>query len=86
MHLNFKNRQLTYCSFYNVLVATFFVTVLTLQKCYSYVPMALGIIATLSFLFYRFKLKTKSGYLIKRINFYFLRLLAIFNVCNVCYF
>lgn len=43
----------------NLLVAAFFVTVLTFKKGYSYVPMTLGIIATLTFLFYRFKLKLK---------------------------
>ncbi|HGO5847719.1 O-antigen ligase family protein [Mannheimia haemolytica] len=60
MHLNFKKIDNSHIAlFYNVLVATFFVTVLTFKKGYSYVPMALGIIATLSFLFYRFKLKQK---------------------------
>ncbi|HGO5856168.1 TPA: O-antigen ligase family protein [Mannheimia haemolytica] len=60
MHLNFKKIDNSHIAlFCNVLVATFFVTVLTFKKGYSYVPMALGIIATLSFLFYRFKLKQK---------------------------
>ncbi|HGO5855204.1 TPA: O-antigen ligase family protein, partial [Mannheimia haemolytica] len=45
--------------FVNILVAAFFVTVLTFKKGYSYVPMTLGVIATLSFLYYRFKLKIK---------------------------
>ncbi|HGO5814612.1 TPA: O-antigen ligase family protein [Mannheimia haemolytica] len=45
--------------FVNILVAAFFVTVLTFKKGYSYVPMTLGIIATLTFLYYRFKLKIK---------------------------
>ncbi|HDL5699701.1 TPA: ligase, partial [Mannheimia haemolytica] len=43
--------------FVNMLVAAFFVTVLTFKKGYSYVPMTLGVIATLTFLYYRFKLK-----------------------------
>ncbi|HDL6122999.1 TPA: O-antigen ligase family protein, partial [Mannheimia haemolytica] len=48
MHLNFKKIDNSHIAlFYNVLVATFFVTVLTFKKGYSYVPMALGIIATL---------------------------------------
>ncbi|STY62398.1 O-antigen ligase family protein [Mannheimia haemolytica] len=60
MHLNFKKIDNSHIAlFCNVLVATFFITVLTFKKGYSYVPMALGIIATLSFLFYRFKLKQK---------------------------
>lgn len=45
--------------FVNILVAAFFLTVLTFKKGYSYVPMTLGIIATLSLLYYRFKLKIK---------------------------
>ncbi|MFA9500025.1 O-antigen ligase family protein [Mannheimia sp. E30BD] len=45
--------------FVNILVAAFFVTVLTFKKGYSYVPMTLGVIATFSFLYYRFKLKIK---------------------------
>ncbi|HDL5520382.1 TPA: ligase, partial [Mannheimia haemolytica] len=32
--------------FVNILVAAFFVTVLTFKKGYSYVPMTLGVIAT----------------------------------------
>ncbi|HDL5523680.1 TPA: ligase, partial [Mannheimia haemolytica] len=45
--------------FVNILVAAFFVTVLTFKKGYSYVPMTLGVIATFSFLYYRSKLKIK---------------------------
>lgn len=60
MHLNLKKIDNSHITlFCNVLVATFFVTVLTFKKGYSYVPMALGIISTLSFLFYRFKLNIK---------------------------
>lgn len=71
----------------NLLVAAFFVTVLTFKKGYSYVPMTLGIIATLTFLFYRFKLKMKwkfdkeEKYFIFALIAYFLTFVmsAIFN-------
>ncbi|AHG76955.1 O-antigen ligase family protein [Mannheimia varigena] len=60
MHFNFKKIDSSHIAlFCNALVATFFVTVLAFKKGYSYVPMTLGVIATLSFLFYHFKLKQK---------------------------
>lgn len=60
MFLNVNKIEKTQITlFVNILVAAFFVTVLTFKKGYSYVPMTLGIIATLSFLYYRFKLKIK---------------------------
>lgn len=60
MLLNFKKIEKPQITlFVNILVAAFFLTVLTFKKGYSYVPMTLGIIATLSFLYYRFKLKIK---------------------------
>lgn len=60
MQLSFKKIDNSHIAlFCNALVATFFVTVLAFKKGYSYVPIALGVIATLSFLFYRFKLKQR---------------------------
>lgn len=60
MLLNFRKIEKNHITFFsNLLVALFFITVLTFKKGYSYVPMALGIIATLTFLFYRLKLKVK---------------------------
>lgn len=60
MLLNFRKIDKNHIVFFsNLLVGLFFVTVLTFKKGYSYVPMALGIIATLTFLVYHFKLKVK---------------------------
>lgn len=60
MFLNVNKIEKTQITlFVNILVAAFFLTVLTFTKGYSYVPMTLGIIATLSLLYYRFKLKIK---------------------------
>ncbi|QNS15396.1 O-antigen ligase family protein [Mannheimia bovis] len=78
MHLNLKKIDRSHITlFCNVLVATFFVTVLTFKKGYSYVPMALGIIATLSFLFYHFKLKQR-WLLDKEDKFFVFSLIAYF--------
>lgn len=90
MLLNFKFKKIEkehIVFFCNLLVAIFFVTVLTFKKGYSYAPMALGIIATLTFLFYRFKLKVKwqldkeDKYFIFSLIAYFLTFVmsAIFN-------
>ncbi|QLD33734.1 O-antigen ligase family protein [Mannheimia varigena] len=88
MLLNFrkiKNNQIIFVC--NVLIALFFVTVLTFKKGYSYVPMMLGIIATLSWLFYRFKRKIhwqmdkEEKYFIFSLIAYFLTFVmsAVFN-------
>lgn len=88
MLLNFRkieNDQIIFIC--NLLIALFFVTVLTFKKGYSYVPMTLGIIATLTFLFYRLKLKVKwqwdkeDKYLILALIAYFFTfaLSAVFN-------
>ncbi|MDD0823421.1 O-antigen ligase [Mannheimia sp. AT1] len=88
MLLNFKKIEKAHIVFFcNLLIATFFVTVLSFKKGYSYIPMALGIIATLTFLFYRFKLKVKwqldkeDKYFIFSLIAYFLTFVmsAIFN-------
>lgn len=71
----------------NLLVAIFFLSVLTFKKGYSYAPMALGAIATLSFFYYRFKLKIKwqpdqeEKYFIFSLIAYFLTFVmsAVFN-------
>lgn len=78
MHLSLKKIDRSHITlFCNVLVATFFVTVLTFKKGYSYVPMTLGIIATLSFLFYHFKLKQR-WLLDKEDKFFVFSLIAYF--------
>ncbi|MEG9499459.1 O-antigen ligase [Mannheimia indoligenes] len=88
MLLNFRkieNNQIIFVC--NLLIALFFVTVLTFKKGYSYVPMALGIIATLSWLFYRFKRKIhwqmdkEEKYFIFSLIAYFLTFVmsAVFN-------
>lgn len=60
MLLNFKKIEKKHIIFFsNLLIALFFVTVLTFKKGYSYVPITLGTIATLTFLYYRLKLKVK---------------------------
>lgn len=88
MLLNFRKIEKNHFIFFsNLLIALFFVTVLTFKKGYSYVPMALGIIATLSFLFYRLKLKIKwqldkeDKHLILALIAYFFTFLlsAVFN-------
>lgn len=68
--------------FVNTLVAAFFVTVLTFKKGYSYVPMTLGVIATLNFLYYRFKLKIKWQ-LDKEDKYFIYALIAYFLVFPV---
>ncbi|HHW7567485.1 TPA: O-antigen ligase family protein [Mannheimia haemolytica] len=88
MFLNVNKIEKTQITlFVNILVAAFFVTVLTFKKGYSYVPITLGVIATLSFLYYRFKLKIKwqldkeDKYFIFSLIGYFLTFVmsAIFN-------
>ncbi|MFA9488352.1 MULTISPECIES: O-antigen ligase family protein [unclassified Mannheimia] len=60
MLLNFKKIEKKHIIFFsNLLIALFFVNVLTFKKGYSYVPITLGTIATLTFLYYRLKLKVK---------------------------
>lgn len=78
MQLSFKKIDNSHIAlFCNALVATFFVTVLAFKKGYSYVPMALGVIATLSFLFYHFKLKQR-WLLDKEDKFFVFSLIAYF--------
>lgn len=78
MQLSFKKIDNSHIAlFCNALVATFFVTVLAFKKGYSYVPMTLGVIATLSFLFYHFKLKQK-WLLDKEDKFFVFSLIAYF--------
>lgn len=60
MLLNFRKIEKNHIIFFsNILIALFFVTILTFKKGYSYVPITLGTIATLTFLYYRLKLKIK---------------------------
>lgn len=60
MLLNFRKIEKSHIIFFsNILIALFFVTILTFKKGYSYVPITLGTIATLTFLYYRLKLKIK---------------------------
>ncbi|MEG9489116.1 O-antigen ligase [Mannheimia indoligenes] len=78
MQLSFKKIDNSHIAlFCNALVATFFVTVLAFKKGYSYAPMALGVIATLSFLFYHFKLK-QQWLLDKEDKFFVFSLIAYF--------
>lgn len=71
----------------NILVAIFFITILSFTKGYSYVPMTLGTIATVTFFFYHLKLKLKyqvdkeDKYLISALIAYILTFLIsiIFN-------
>ncbi|QLB17527.1 hypothetical protein A6B40_07990 [Mannheimia varigena] len=87
MLLNFRKTENKMMLFSNLLVALFFITVLTFKKGYSYVPMALSVIATLTFLYHRFKLKNKrqidkeGKYLICALLAYFLTF-VISAVCN----
>lgn len=87
MPFNFRKIENKMIPFSNMLVALFFITVLTFKKGYSYVPMALGVISTLTFLFHRFKLKNKwqidkeDKYLIGALITYFLTF-VISAVCN----